>query len=90
MPLDVCLYFFRSGSFTSSENVAKTTFKQLLQKNNTQNPRGSSKDKRKGNNNYFLHLKREGMLHEGSYNLIYILISVLSCSLAVRSRYTKT
>lgn len=67
MPLDVYLYFFRSGSFTSSENVAKTTFKQLLQNKNTQNPRGSFKDKRK---DYFLHLKCEGMLHEGNYNLI--------------------
>lgn len=33
------------------------------------NPRESFKNKRKGNNNYFLHLKGEGMLHEGNSSL---------------------
>lgn len=65
MPLGVYLYFFKGSSFTSSENAATYTYTVVAKKS----PRESFKNKRKGNNNYFLHLKCEGMLHKGNYNL---------------------
>lgn len=56
-----------------SSKVAHLPLQKMLPRQHldscNKNPRESFKHKRKGNNNYFIHLKCEGMLHEGNYNL---------------------